>query len=71
MPQKDFHTTFRDVASISLLIAALEKSFPLFLRSDDEGIVDDGGKERSQNLFQTLRSFSTSFPQRPVDGEYQ
>ena len=66
---KDFHMSFRDVASLSLLFAALEKSFPLFHDDKHETPVDDGGKERREKVFHALKAFSTSFPQPPVDAE--
>ena len=71
MREKDFHIKFRDVASISLLFAALEKSFPLFRRADAERGVDAGGKGTGEKVFQTLKAFSTGFPQQPVDVEGQ
>ncbi len=71
MNENNFHIRFRDVASISLLFAALEKSFPLFLSSIDEKVVDIGGKVADEKVFQTLWAFSTSFPQLPVDAEGQ
>lgn len=67
MADKDFHISFRDAASISLLFAALEKSFPLFRRFELVAAVDGGGKGMRQEVFQTLRAFSTGFPQYPVD----
>lgn len=71
MPKKDFHISFRDVASISLLFAALEKSFPLFRRSADGTVVNGSGKGMDEKVFQTLKAFSTGFPQPPVDVEGQ
>ena len=71
MPEKDFHTNFRDIASISLLIAVLDKSFPLFRREDGQEIVDGGGKGDRTKVLQILKSFSTSFPQQPVDEKCQ
>jgi len=71
MPEKDFHIRFRDVASISLLFAALEKSFPLFRKGANESDVNKGGKGSEEKVFQTLKTFSTGFPQSPVDAEGQ
>lgn len=68
---KDIHTQFRDYASISLLIAAFEKSFPLFHSSIQETHVDEGGKLRDVEVFRKLQSFSTDFPQWPVDAKRQ
>ncbi len=71
MPNKDFHMNFRDVASISLLFAALEKSFPLFRRVGADAVVEDGGKETGEKVLRTLVVFSTSFPQKAVRQESQ
>lgn len=69
MSDKDIHMSFRDTVSISLLFAALEKSFPLFRRSADGRLVDVGGKEDREEVFRTLKDFSTSFPHPAVDAE--
>ena len=71
MQKKDFNLTLRAETLISLFIAALEKSFPLLLRSVDEKVVDGAGQGQREKVFQTLKAFSTSFPQRPVDVEGQ
>jgi hypothetical protein len=71
MQKKDFHMRFRDAAPLSLLFAAFEKSFPLFLRPGDQNHVDDGGKGRQKKVLQTIKAFSTGFPQQPVDIEGQ
>jgi len=70
-PVNDFHMNSRDTASISLLFAALEKSFPLFLRHGRTEVVDGGGKMRERKVLQVSGAFSTSFPQIPVDAEGQ
>jgi hypothetical protein len=62
---------YQDAASISLLFAALEKSFPLFLRHGRINVVDGGGKMRERKVLQASGAFSTSFPQMPVDAEGQ
>ena len=67
MEKKDFHTSVHKASAISLAIAALAKSFPLFLRPGDHSHVDRGGKETGRKDFQTFMAFSTSFPQPPVD----
>ena len=71
MPVNDFHLKSRDVAPVSLMFAALEKSFPLFRRHDGTDVVDGGGKMREQKVLHVSGSFSTSFPQMPVDAEGQ
>jgi len=71
VPKKDIHIRCDGRGTISLFIAALEKSFPLFRRRADELIVDDSGKRREEKVFQTLEVFSTIFPQIPVDVEAQ
>jgi hypothetical protein len=71
MPHKDFHMMFRDVASISLLVAAFENSFPLFLSQAPLPVVNPGGKLEEEKVFQILKAFSTSFPQMAVDAEGQ
>jgi hypothetical protein len=70
-PVNDFHMKSRDTASISLLFAALEKSFPLFLRYGRTNVVDGGGKMLEQKVLHASGVFSTSFPQTPVDAEGQ
>jgi len=67
MRENNIHMRFRDVVSVNLLFAALEKSFPLFRSVPESVPVDDGGKEDREKVFLTLRSFSTKFPQTPVD----
>lgn len=71
MRVNDFHMKSRDVALISLMFAALEKSFPLFRRHGRTDVVDGGGKMREQKVLHVLGAFSTSFPQIPVDAEGQ
>ena len=59
---KDIHMKFRDVISVSLLFAALEKKFPL-LHSEAAGQpVDSVEKTERIGVFHTIRNFSTSFP---------
>ncbi len=67
MRENDIHMRFRDVASVNLLFAALDKSFPLFRSMPDEQAVDESGKTRREKVFLTLRAFSTNFPQHAVD----
>jgi hypothetical protein len=62
------HTNYGS-ALITILFAAFEKRFPLFLRSLARTLVDVGGKEASKKDFQIPRAFSTSFPQSTVDVE--
>jgi hypothetical protein len=62
---------FRDVASVNLLFAALEKTYPLFLTAGSEAAVDNGGNPERDRVFHTLREFSTRFPHMPVDGNGQ
>jgi hypothetical protein len=69
--EKEIHMRFRDVASINLLFAALEKSFPLFQELDIKADVDDGGNHRANKVFHTLKKFSTDFPQTAVDVKNQ
>lgn len=71
MPEKDFHKKFRDYASINLLLAALEKNFPLFRSVNASEDVDGGGKTTREKVFLTLKNFSTSFPHPPVDEKKQ
>mgnify|MGYP006174376471 CR=1 FL=1 len=62
------HMRFRDVAPLSLLFAAVEKSYPHFLSlHSDEGVESAGKPERGE-VFRTLQDFSTTFPHEPVDG---
>lgn len=63
MEKEDFHIRFRDVASVSLLFAALDNSFPHFLNNGTSEPEDISGKNRREKVFNTLRAFSTSFPQ--------
>jgi len=67
MQENVIHMRFRDVASVSLLFAALENSFPLFQAQCCENPVDDSGKEAREKVFLTLKAFSTNFPQNSVD----
>ena len=67
MLEKDIHMRFRDVVSVNLLFAALDRSFPLFRSVNETSIVDSGGKEIPENVFLTLKAFSTNFPQASVD----
>ena len=67
MPEKDFNMRFRDVVSVNFLFAALDKSFPLFRNVNDTRPVDESGKESRENIFLTLKTFSTKFPQSAVD----
>jgi len=67
MPEKDFNMRFRDVVSVNLLFAALDKSFPLFRSVNDTRPVDESGKESRENIFLILKTFSTKFPQSAVD----
>ena len=69
MPEKDIHMRFRDVASVNLLFAAIEKEFPHFRSVNSVDPVHEGGNSKREELFLTLRAFSTNFPQRSVDGE--
>jgi hypothetical protein len=71
MPETEFHRSFRDTVSLSLLFAALEKSFPLFRTAPDSAAVEVGGKETREEVFRKLQVFSTSFPQTVVDSERQ
>lgn len=71
MLQKEIHMRFRDVASISLLFAALEINNPHFLKSGEDEVVEGGGKEGIQRVFQVLDSISTSFPHFGVDENTQ
>jgi len=67
MRENLIHMRFRDVASVNLLFAALDNSFPLFLTATCENAVDEGGKDRQEKVFLTLKAFSTNFPQNAVD----
>jgi hypothetical protein len=69
MRERDIHMRFRDVVSVSLLFAALEKEFPHFRSVNSAEPVHEGGKAGREKLFHTLKSFSTNFPQTVVDGE--
>ena len=68
MPENVIHMRFRDVASVNLLFAALENSFPLFRTAGCENAVDDSGKESKEKVFLALKAFSTNFPHKAVDG---
>ena len=67
MQENVIHMRFRDVASVNLLFAALENSFPLFRTGGCEKPVDESGKEWSEKVFLTLKAFSTNFPHITVD----
>ena len=67
MQENVIHMRFRDVASVNLLFAALENSFPLFRMAGCEKPVDASGKESMEKVFLTLRAFSTNFPHNTVD----
>ena len=69
MKEDDIHIRFRDFASVNLLFAALERSFPLFLAGSCEKVVDESGKHDRERIFLTLKSFSTNFPHAAVDGK--
>lgn len=67
MDDKHFHMRFRDVVSVNLLFAALEKNFPLFRSTAAASSVNLGGKSDREKVFRILKGFSTSFPQKAVD----
>jgi hypothetical protein len=67
MEDRVIHMRFRDVAPLSLLFAAVEKSYPHFLSTAANSLVDDGGKADDREVFRTLHAFSTAFPHEPVD----
>jgi len=67
MDTKHFHMRFRDVVSLNLLFAALEKNFPHFRSTAAARSVNLGGKENREQVFRILKGFSTSFPQKAVD----
>ena len=69
MVERDIHMRFRDVASVTLLFAALEKGFPHFRTVNSSGAVQEGGKAGREKVFRTLKAFSTNFPQKGVDVE--
>lgn len=69
MHREDFHMTFRECVSLSLLFAAIEKTYPHSHSAGEVPPVDGGGKETREKVFRTLKAFSTSFPQLPVDAE--
>jgi len=62
MSQKDFHMSFKDCVSLSLLTAAFEKSFPHFPRNPETEPVDSCPTLTSEKVFRTLKDFSTGFP---------
>lgn len=68
MEDRVIHMRFRDVAPLSLLFAAVEKSYPHFLSSANEEGVESSGKAETGEVFRTLQAFSTTFPHKPVDG---
>ncbi len=70
MDDQTFHMRFRDVVSVNLLFAALEKTFPLFLRVGGNHSVDVSGKADREQVFRKLQEFSTSFPQNVVEAEH-
>jgi hypothetical protein len=66
---KDYiHTRVRNAASISTLLTALVKNFPLFRAAPCEKVVDESGNHERGRNFLMLRSFSTNFPHKAVDG---
>ena len=67
MQENVIHMRFRDVVSVNLLFAALEKEFPLFRTVGCENLVDESGKDGREKVFRTLKAFSTNFPQNAVD----
>lgn len=70
MDEHSFHMSFRNVVSVSLLFAALEKSFPLFRSIAADRHVDIGGNQDREKIFHTLKEFSTSFPHSTVEAEH-
>ncbi len=70
MDDQAFHMRFRDVVSVNLLFAALEKKFPLFLNVTGNQSVDGSGKTEREQVFRKLQEFSTSFPQNAVEAEH-
>lgn len=71
MKKQDFHKDFRDYASISLLFAAFEKSFPLFRQGDENQVVDMREKNGKEKVFLMLKKFSTDFPHSGVEVKSQ
>lgn len=67
MLAKEIHMRFRDVASVSLLFAALERSYPHFRDMNNRAVVDIGGKEGREEVIRILREISTSFPHSGVE----
>ena len=67
MQENVIHMRFRDVASVNLLFAALENSFPLFRTVGCESPVEASGKESRDKVFLALKHFSTNFPHNTVD----
>jgi hypothetical protein len=59
----EFPHAWRKMSFLSVVFAAFEKTFPLFLRSRLPMVVDGGGKERVRVVFQSGDLISTSFPQ--------
>lgn len=70
MEDEYFHMRFRDVVSVNLLFAALDKSFPLFRSVGSNEVVESSGKTDRERVFLTLKEFSTSFPQNTVEAEH-
>lgn len=70
MKDRDFHIRFRDVASVNLLFAALEKNLPHFRNDAANPSVERGGKDCREKVFLTLKEFSTNFPQIDVDEKH-
>lgn len=70
MEDEYFHMRFRDVVSVNLLFAALDKSFPLFRSVGSNEVVEPSGKTDRERVFLTLKEFSTSFPQNAVEAEH-
>jgi len=71
MEDRVIHMRFRDVAPLSLLFAAVEKSYPHFLSLSADSPVEQSGKAEPPEVFRTLHAFSTAFPHEPVDGILQ
>lgn len=71
MQPKEIHMRFRDIASVSLLFAALERSYPHFRPNYGDVVVEGGGKEGQEDVFRILREISTSFPHRGVERNVQ
>lgn len=70
MKKRDIHIRFRDVVSVNLLFAALEKEIPHFRRETENPSVESSGKDPREKVFLTLKEFSTNFPQRDVEDNH-